>query len=55
MEISNNGKIVSLMRYPEKKMPAVMEETLTLTNMNHVSIMKSSVIKPHTEKRWFTG
>ena len=26
--------------------------TLTLINIDHVSIMKSSVIKPHTEKRW---
>ena len=26
--------------------------TLTLTDIDHVSIMKSSVIKPHTEKRW---
>ena len=26
--------------------------TLTLTNIDHVSIMKYSVLKPHTEKRW---
>ena len=26
--------------------------TLTLTDIDHVSIMKSSVMKPHTEKRW---
>ena len=30
MELTNSGKIVSLMRYPEKKMPAVVEETLNL-------------------------
>lgn len=30
MEFINGGKIVSLMRYPEKKAPAVVEETLTL-------------------------
>ena len=29
MEFINGGKIVSLMRYPEKKAPAVVEETLT--------------------------
>ena len=26
--------------------------TLTLTDIDHVSIMKSSVMKPHTEKGW---
>ena len=26
--------------------------TSTLTDIDHVSIMKSSVMKPHTEKRW---
>ena len=30
-------------------------ETLTLTDIDHVSIMKSSVMKPHMEKRWNTG
>ena len=30
MELKTNGKIVSLMRYPEKKMPAVVEESLCL-------------------------
>ena len=28
MELTNSGKIVSLMRYPEKKMPPVVEKTL---------------------------
>ena len=27
-------------------------ETLTLTDIDHVSIMKSSVMNLHTEKRW---
>ena len=26
--------------------------TLTLIDIDHVRIMKSSVMKPHTEKRW---
>lgn len=30
MELTSSGKIVSLMRYPEKKLPAVVEETLIL-------------------------
>lgn len=30
METKNSGKIVSLMRYPEKKAPAVVEEMLIL-------------------------
>lgn len=30
MELTNSGKIVSLMRYPEKKAPAVVEEELIL-------------------------
>ena len=32
MKLADTGKVVSLMRYPEKKAPAVMEEEMTFVN-----------------------